>query len=300
MNQAYHIKHWNDWYESSETRKLKTLTYYGKSNKLVGEGIGCTLAQQDNVALLGTWALIEALASTAERELRGWLIRNGTPLTAVRMSALLGGRVSAETFDRALQHFVSPEVGWLELVQMPGETADLPPQKPATPPQPGTVPVETPATLPATATGEREVGRDSGGKGEKRERGRDDLPASHLPSLKDREEFCAASRIPRDFVDHKLAAAEERKDFAKAGWRNGWREKLTRFWQTDQATWGDSKKNAAPKSASGRPDGWKEGDRERWWTDALDELQAEFAGAVLGKKDSAPRLREILQTRGKK
>lgn len=305
---AYHIKDWNVWYESSETRKLKTLTYYGKPNKLVGEGIGHTLAQEDNVALLGTWALLEAFASTSERELRGWLIRNRTPQTATRMAALIGGRVSAATFQRALDHFASPEVGWLEYIDMPGQTPELPPQSPATPPPAGTVPGESPATPPPTATGGREVGSDSGGKGENQEGGSGLPVAPHLPSLSEVQEFCAAGRVPLDYAVAKLKLADERQDFEKSGWRNGWRAKLTRFWQTDAADWGKSPKNRAPKngrrgngpSGSDRPDDWKEGDRDRWWTDDLASVQAELSGAVMAQNEkTAARLRQIISERQK-
>lgn len=300
---AYHIRNWNENQENSETRKIKNLTFYGKSNKLVGEGIGLTLAQEDNLALLGTWALIESLASTSERLLRGWLIRNGTPLTAARMSALLSGQVTADQFQRALDHFTAPEVGWLELCEMPGETPDLPPQKPATLPAAGKLPGDSPATLPATATREREVGRDLGGEREKGEV-ESDLPvAPHLPSLSDVQKFCAAGRVPLDYAVAKLKLADERKDFEKPGWRNGWRDKLTRFWKADESAWGKSKKNRAPKNSPGgapRPDGWREGDRDRWWTDDLAGVQAELSGAVLAQNEkTAARLRQIISERQK-
>ena len=69
---AFHITQWESLYETAVTRKIRNLTFYAKQNKLVGEGIGATLAQEDNVALLGTWSLIEALASTAPHGRRGW------------------------------------------------------------------------------------------------------------------------------------------------------------------------------------------------------------------------------------
>jgi hypothetical protein len=304
---AYHIKDWNVWYESSETRKLKTLTYYGKPNKLVGEGIGHTLAQDDNVALLGTWALLEAFASTSERELRGWLIRNGTPQTAARMAALIGGRVPAATFQRALDHFASPEVGWLEYLDMPGQTAGLFPATPPNSTETGTPPGESPGTLPATATGEREVGRDSGGERGNQEGG-SRLPASHLPSSQEIETFAAASGVPLDYARAKIKLADERKDFEKPGWRNGWQEKLKRFWKDDAAEWGKSKKTRDQKNRAGanglggspRPDGWMEGDRDRWWTDDLASVQAELSGAVLAQNEkTAARLRQIISERQK-
>lgn len=303
MPKAYHIKDWDLWYESAETRKLKTLTYYGKPNKLVGEGIGFTLAQPDNLALLGMWALLEAVASTSERGWRGWLVRNGTPLTAERIVNLLGGRVPVEHVERALDHFAADEVRWLEYVDMPEQTPDFPPLKTPAPAANGRTPGESPATLPATATGEREVDRELEREGGNQEVGSDGLPwAAPLPSLSEVQIFATAARVPLDYVEAKLRAAEERKDFAKVSWQNGWRDKLKRFWKADAPKWGSEKNRAAagPKNAaaSARPDGWKDGDRERWWSDPLEALQAELSGAVLGTDEkNAARLREIIAIR---
>lgn len=301
MPKAYHIKDWDLWYESAETRKLKTLTYYGKPNKLVGEGIGLTLASADNLVLLGMWALLEAVASTSERGWRGWLVRNGTPMTATRIANLLGGRVAVERIEQALDHFTDEGVRWLEYIEMPGTIpAEPPPISPPIAPA-GKSPGESPAILPATATGGREVGREMEGDGGNKEGGRDGLPwASHLPSFTEVETFAAAARIPLDYVLAKIRSADERKDFAKVSWQNGWRDKLKRFWKADAPKWGElGKKNGAPPAGgSGRPDGWREGDRERWWNDALADVQAELTGATLkGDEKNAARLREILTAR---
>ena len=118
---AYHIVQWDSLYETAGTRKLRNMTFFAKQNKLVGEGIGLTLAQEDNVALLGTWALIEAVARTSRRHERGWLVRNWTPLTPARLAALT--RVKEQYFVRALDFFCLPEVAWLEHIELPGESA---------------------------------------------------------------------------------------------------------------------------------------------------------------------------------
>lgn len=305
MPKAYHITHWSD-YETSESRKVKELTYYSKPNKLMGEGIGNTLAlpEPENVAMLGVWALLEAIASKTARPHRGWLVRNNTPLTASRISALLHCRVSTELLEKALDHFMTAEVGWLEFIEMP-ECRELLPADSHHTPESGKTPGESTGTLPQEG---RKVGSEvEGRKGEGTKKvGSDGLPwASHLPSLSEVQTYATTQRIPLDYVTAKLRAADERKDFAKAGWQNGWRDKLKRFWKADEATWGEQKKNRAPGAAknaagSGRPDGWKEGDRDRWWTDALADLQAECAGATLkGDEKNAARLREVMELRRK-
>ena len=164
MSKAYHITHWDTHYETSNSRKIQNLTYYQKSNKLVGEGIGATLQHEHNLALLGTWTLIEALASTSVQKQRGWLIRNGTALTAARMAALT--RVDTVHFERALAWFSRPEIGWLELK----ETAAVLGESPTNPPQEqdgGRLAGESPTNPPQ----ERERERDFRETRERRERG---------------------------------------------------------------------------------------------------------------------------------
>ena len=100
---------------------MQTLSFYAKPNKLVGEGLGFTLAQEDGLALLGTWALIEALASHGLPKQRGWLFRNGSPLDAPRMAALL--RIPLTPIERALKHFSTAPMDWLEEAEFPFASA---------------------------------------------------------------------------------------------------------------------------------------------------------------------------------
>lgn len=111
---AYRIKQWNDLYERNTTRKVDFMPWYPKQTKLTGMGIGCTMAQPDNLELLGLWNLIEILASQSKKNHRGWLLRNGSPLTATMMACLIP-TVPVAKWERALAHFSSPEVDWIEM-----------------------------------------------------------------------------------------------------------------------------------------------------------------------------------------
>lgn len=114
---CWHVTMWAELYESAQSRGVQTLSFYAKPNKLVGEGLGHTLAQEDGLALLGTWALIEALASHGLPKQRGWLFRNGSPLDAPRISALL--RLPKDPVERALKHFSTTPMDWLEEAEYP-------------------------------------------------------------------------------------------------------------------------------------------------------------------------------------
>ena len=117
---AYHIKQWNTLYETASTRQVRTLTYYSKPIKFVGECIGHLFQQVDGLALYGTWTFVlESLAASATHDWRRWLIRNGTPLDAQRMSALT--RVPQKDIERAIEFFSTPPMDWLENIEWPGQ-----------------------------------------------------------------------------------------------------------------------------------------------------------------------------------
>ena len=292
---AYHIVHWDSLYETANSRKVATLTYYQKPNKLVGEGIGATLMHPQNVALLGTWTLIEALASTSPRGERGWLVRNGSALTADRMAALT--RVDAEHFALALAHFSKPEIGWLQFTDWTPKSGTVPGDSPTNPLLAGTVPGDSPTNIPQE---ERREEREEKRR-EERERGALTLASQSLsgPSVEEVETWATGAGVDPVFAIEKLAQAVEREDFAKPAVRKNWQSRFLRFWKADEGTWRRKcKKNAAAPGE--RPDGWKAGDADTWWTDTLAEVRSALHGAVsLGDKKTAARLREVLARREK-
>lgn len=145
--QAYRITQWNELYERSETRKVDFMPWYPKQAKLMGLGIGFTLSQRDNLELLGLWNLLEVIACQSKKNHRGWLVRNGVPLTAAMMSSLIP-TVPADKWERALAHFSSAEVNWLELVPIE-QCGNSPGNSPSVLPPPGNSPGNSPGSLPA-------------------------------------------------------------------------------------------------------------------------------------------------------
>jgi hypothetical protein len=306
---AFHITQWDTLYETAASRKVVTLSYYSKPNKLVGEGIGATLAQEDAEALLGTWALIEALASTAPFGFRGWLVRNGSALDAPRMAALT--RRPKEKFERALEWFARPEIGWLELIKLPadfptkpqqlktagglpGDSASHPPVKTEKPQS-----TETAGGLPGRFRHDDEVVRMRKRGGSVRTAGgtAHTLPAPQVPSLAEVMDWATQTGLVHpDFAQLKFSQASERGDFAKAAWRKNWRSKFERFWREDGREWMKKfQKNAAAPGA--RPDGWMAGDQDFWWTDSVADLRGVLQGAAVSDQKTAARLREIIAKR---
>ncbi len=118
MSKAFHLKHWDELYETAQTRQVRVLSYYSKPNKLVGEGLGHMMSQPDGLALYGTWTFLEVLASTAPQFDRGWLVRNGTPMDATRIASLM--RLPIEPVERALKFFSTAPMDWLEELEWEG------------------------------------------------------------------------------------------------------------------------------------------------------------------------------------
>ena len=229
---AYHIKQWDTLYETAETRKIRTLSYYAKSNKLVGEGIGLTLAQDDNVALLGTWVLIEALASTAPRDQRGWLVRNGTALTPPRMAALT--RVEAKHFVRALEFFCRPEVAWLEQIELPGDSPGEIPKEPK-----NGAARETAGTI---SIRERDEERDKGEKGER-------ALSGDAPTVEEVRAWAVDNKVDPAFAEEKHRQHTTRDGWKVRGRLIDWRSRWLDYWQQESEAWSARrKKNPAPRS----------------------------------------------------
>lgn len=114
---AYRFKDWDTTYENDRSRAINALSYYCQPNKLVGEGIGMMLMEADGLELYGVLGFLKALASTAPREWRGWLVRNGSVMDARRMSALT--HIPMEKIERALRFFSTAPMDWLVLEVWP-------------------------------------------------------------------------------------------------------------------------------------------------------------------------------------
>jgi hypothetical protein len=279
---AYHIVQWDSLYETATTRKIRTLTFYAKPNKLVGEGIGLTLAQEDNVALLGTWALIEAVASTAPREQRGWLVRNGTPLTPARLAAMT--RVKAQYFERALEFFCQPDVAWLELIELPGQSA-------------GELPEKLKNNLAQESAGtnlqrEREEGRDLREKGE-------GALSGGFPTVEEVRAWAVQHALDPDFAEEKHMQHTTRNGWMVRGQPVDWKTRWLDYWKQEGEEWSARRKKNV-RGTNGRPPGWQAGDADVWWTDSLADLRSAISGAALAvDAKTVARLQSIIALREK-
>lgn len=111
---AYRVVQWKQVHESSETRKVGgTLTWVKKPNKHDGFGFRYLAAQENKVELYCAWCLMLEIASRGSAdETRGWIARNGQPLSASGLAVMTG--FPEGIFQKAFEFFRRPEIGWLQ------------------------------------------------------------------------------------------------------------------------------------------------------------------------------------------
>lgn len=155
MTKAYYITNWQEDRENAETRKYVDLLWFRNKVKLMGEGLGHTLAAPDNRGphLYGMFKLIEQVAAGGRLEQRGWLFRNGSPMDAQRIANLL--RLPVADVAEALKFFSTPPMNWLEEREWPGDS----PAKTQASPSGGRLPGGSP-----TKTGESPKQQETGGR----------------------------------------------------------------------------------------------------------------------------------------
>jgi len=123
--QAWRIRDW-EYRENADTRKYVDLVWFRSKVKLAGEGLGYTLSAPNGRGphLYGMFKLFEQIAAGGRNQDRGWLFRNGSPMTAQRIAALL--RLPEADVEEALNFFSTPPMDWLAMEDMPGESPTLP------------------------------------------------------------------------------------------------------------------------------------------------------------------------------
>jgi len=158
----YIIKHWNDLFETAETRKLQHLRWVPVPNKHDGKSFRRIANLQNGLDVFGAWMLILQIAS--KMPVRGQLKDEDGPITSEDMSLMTG--FPKERFETAIQILSDPKIGWLETVpesvksapnsiNMGGST-EIPASSPA---RPADAP-ERPASSPA----EGKEGKEGNGK----------------------------------------------------------------------------------------------------------------------------------------
>lgn len=188
----YRIKDWDEVYESSESRKLKSARYVCTSNKHDGKGFKRILLHPRKIELFCAWNLIIQVASKCKR--RGILEDRDGPLTPDDMELKTG--FPAGIFALAYEFFSSGgKLAWLE--EIPGASGsfgrpreNLPesPETPADSGRPDFTPISaSPGYSPESSGGSPGISRNLGTEEREEKEEREELKSARTKTAK--EEF---------------------------------------------------------------------------------------------------------------
>lgn len=122
---VYSIKDWDKKFETSETRKLKRLSWVPVDNQHDNRIFRKISARENRSDLFSAWVLIIQIASRMPQ--RGLLVDESGPLGSEDMSLITGFPESI--FKKALIFYADPAIGWVS-AEYPecfsGNTADSP------------------------------------------------------------------------------------------------------------------------------------------------------------------------------
>lgn len=299
LMKAWHIKHWDTLYESNSSRVVQTLSYFCQPNKLTGEGIGHMNMQPDGLELYGTLTWLKVLASTALKAQRGWLIRNGTPMDAARMAALL--RIPQEKIQRALDFFSTTPMDWIEFADAPDSVLSANRQTPDRPPSAG---------RRQNCKTDDEYSTDEEGTEEERvaPSGNQAAPASvlgtgSLPELPDDrmifdyaakfpgEPASGAPQMPVAWVAEFIQRLRGRERLPR-----DWQAHLVATWRVEFQRWGEDGVGKARKKTAGHGGGESKAQR----IFKLDKRAEELVAQIAGFESTQPELAEQLEVELKK
>jgi len=134
----WRIRDWDNIYESSETRKIRRLSYVLVPNKHDGKGFRRIAKRQDAAEVYAAWILMLQVASKSPN--RGVLADNDGELTEADLADKTG--FPEQIFANALKVLSDKSIGWIEDV--------LPGDHPGTP---GHAPVSSGLTVPYRTVG---------------------------------------------------------------------------------------------------------------------------------------------------
>jgi hypothetical protein len=109
MPELYKIRDWNRHFETSDSKRYKTVSWIKVQNKLHGRGLRRLLRLPDGAAVFGAFILICEVASTMP--VRGILADEDGPLSVTDIADKLA--VSSDLILRALDVCSSKGIGWI-------------------------------------------------------------------------------------------------------------------------------------------------------------------------------------------
>lgn len=118
----YSIRDWDDHFEVSQSRKLKTLSWVGIPCKHDGKSFRRLMLMPDGVEIFGAWILIVQVA--AKCPVRGVLADPDGPLEPSDLAIKTG--CPEELFDKALKTLSDNRIGWIVVASWESAGSVLP------------------------------------------------------------------------------------------------------------------------------------------------------------------------------
>lgn len=110
------VRRWNESFENSESRKVRSTSYVPLPNKHDGKGYSRIANHQRSCHIFTGWILILQVASKCPE--RGLLVDEDGSLDVDDIAVMT--RFDVSIFELAIPILVDPKVGWLEWVDTPG------------------------------------------------------------------------------------------------------------------------------------------------------------------------------------
>ena len=111
---ALNIVDWKRHFETSESERIKTLAWVAIPNSMDGRGYLRLTKHKNVISTLAGWYAIVQIGSKMPH--RGLLAKVDGPLTAADLSDI--SRLPEDMFTRAIEVLLTPDIGWLEWVEV--------------------------------------------------------------------------------------------------------------------------------------------------------------------------------------
>jgi hypothetical protein len=110
----WRVKNWDTIYENNRSRVIENTSWVPIPNKHDSDGYTLVIEHDHGAMHYGAWCALVQVASKCKP--RGTLVRDGKPHTAESLARQT--KIPASVFREAIPRFLSPEIGWLEEVNV--------------------------------------------------------------------------------------------------------------------------------------------------------------------------------------
>ena len=112
---AIQIRNWDEWFENSQSRKLRSLAWFPMPNRHDGKGYAHLSKHENATQILSGWTLLLQVASKQPR--RGLLVDEDGPISVEDLALMT--RFPENVFRETIEVLASLGIGWIEVIECP-------------------------------------------------------------------------------------------------------------------------------------------------------------------------------------